>query len=254
LVLAEHVLGADPDRPGGWDGPYTHHNIWPEPFVTLGYLAAVTERIELMTGVLVLPQRQTALVAKQAAQLDVLSGGRFILGIGTGWNHVEYQALGEDFSSRGRRMDEQIALMRRLWSDDVVTFDGTWDRVELAGINPRPVGADIPVWMGGSAPRAIDRIGRAGDGWFPLFLSRGAITSGIERIRAVAAEAGRDPTTIGLQCVVAETGDHDRQVEVAQGLAALGATHVGLATQGSPLGTSVGAHIAAATRFAEALS
>ena len=184
MSMGEHVLGADPNRPGGWAGPYTHETEWQEPFPTFGYLAAVTERIELMTGILILPQRQTALVAKQAAQLDVLLGGRLVLGVGTGWNPVEYHALGQDFHTRGRRMEEQVGLLRQLWRDPVVTFEGRWDQVDQAGIKPLPPRRDIPIWMGGGDPRAVARAGRIGDGWFPLGLDRVRLEAGIEIMRA----------------------------------------------------------------------
>jgi len=252
LVFAEHVLGADPDRPGGWTGPYTHETEWQEPFVTFGYLAAVTQRIELMTGVLVLPQRQTALVAKQVAQLEVLSGGRIVLGVGTGWNTVEFDALGQDFRTRGRRMDEQIRLLRLLWREPVVTFQGEFDRVDRAGINPLPPRRNVPIWMGGSEARALDRIGRLGDGWFPIRLPRAAVAEGREHIRATAERAGRDAGAIGLQCVIAASGELDAQVAAAKRFEASGATHIGYATQDSGF-TSLQQHIDALRRFAEAM-
>jgi probable F420-dependent oxidoreductase len=252
LVLGEHVLGADPDRPGGWDGLYTHEDQWPEPLTTLSYLSALTDRIELMTGVLILPQRQTALVAKQAAQLDVISGGRLVLGVGTGWNAVEYEGLGQDFHTRGRRMEEQIRLLRLLWAEPVVSFEGEWDRVELAGINPLPMRRDIPIWVGGNAAKALDRAGRVADGWFPLGVDASSIQAGLERMRSAARDAGRDPDPLGLQCCVMETGDRDGQVEEAQRFDALGATYVGLITSRAEL-SSPQQHIDALTRFAEAV-
>ena len=251
LTMGEHVLGADPDRPGGWTGPYTHETAWSEPFPTFGYLAAVTERIEFMTGVLILPQRQTALVAKQAAHLDVLCGGRFVLGVGTGWNAVEYEALGQDFHTRGRRMDEQIRLLRMLWKDPVVTFDGRWDRVTQAGLNPLPPRRDIPIWMGGSDARAIARVGRLGDGWYPLVQDPQAIREGVELMRASAEEAGRDPDALGLQCSV-RGADPDARLTAAGVFEELGATHLGFSTGGLGL-TSPQQHIDALTGFAESM-
>jgi probable F420-dependent oxidoreductase len=233
LSMGEHVLGADPNRPGGWQGPYTHENEWPDPFPTFAYLASVTERLELQTGVLILPQRQTVLVAKQAAELDILSGGRFSLGIGTGWNAVEYEALGEDFHNRGRRMEEQIALMRALWRDASVSFEGRWHHVTKAGINPRPPSGVIPIVMGGSHERVIDRVGRIGDGWFPLRLEVDRIEQGVQRIRTIATDAGRDPDAIELQgSVMGGDGNVDGQVEFARRLEGAGATHVALFTAG----------------------
>ena len=252
LAMGEHVLGADPDRPGGWQGPYTYEQEWPEPFPTFGYLAAVTERIELMTGVLILPQRQTTLVAKQAAQLDVICGGRLVLGVGTGWNPVEYEALGQDFHTRGRRMDEQIRLLRLLWAEPLVSFEGRWDRVTKAGLNPLPPRRDIPVWMGGSDPRAIDRVGRLGDGWFPLGLPREQLTAGVTQMRAAAESAGRDPAALGLQCSVRGIAEPAAQIAAAQGLEQLGATHVALFTAKTGRST-LQDHIDAITQFAEAV-
>ena len=128
ILAFDHVLGANPDRPGGWKGPYTYRHVFHEPFVLFGFLAAVTRRVELVTGIVILPQRQTALVAKQAAAVDLLSGGRLRLGVAVGWNPVEFEALGEDFTTRGRRIEEQIEVMRRLWTRELVTFDGQWHR------------------------------------------------------------------------------------------------------------------------------
>jgi probable F420-dependent oxidoreductase len=250
LSMGEHVLGADPDRPGGWEGPYTHENEWPDPFPTFGYLASVTERIELMTGVLILPQRQTVLVAKQVAELDILSGGRFILGIGTGWNAVEYEALGKDFHNRGRRMEEQIALMRALWRDEIVSFEGRWHHVTKAGISPRPPSGEIPIWMGGSHERVIDRVGRLGDGWFPLRIDTDQVISGIGRIRAAAIEAGRDADAIGTQGSITAGGDTADQVDAAAKLEKAGATHAALFTAGAGFSTPQ-QHIDAITSFAE---
>src|SRR5436309_3256591 len=164
-VLAyDHVLGADPEVHKGWNGPYDVYTSFHEPFVLFGYLAAVTA-LELVTGIIILPQRQTALVAKQAAEVDVLAQGRFRMGIGLGWNKVEYDALGADFHTRGRRLDEQVALLRRLWTERSVTFEGTFDRVTGAGISPMPVQQPIPLWFGAASERAYERVGRLADGW-----------------------------------------------------------------------------------------
>lgn len=256
LTMGEHVLGADPDRPGGWTGPYTYEHAWLEPFPTFGYLAAVTERLELMTGILILPQRQTVLVAKQAAQLDVLLGGRLVLGVGTGWNPVEYDALGQDFHTRGRRMEEQIDLLRQLWRDPVVTFEGRWDRVDRAGINPLPPRRDIPIWMGGRDARAVARAGRLGQGWFPLGMPHADIQAGLETMRTAAEEAGRDPDALGLQCSVMATGDTAREVEVARSFEELGATHIGYFTSArfdADPGAGLQDHLDSLTAFAEAM-
>lgn len=153
VLIYDHVLGADPAVHTGWNGPYDVHTTFHEPFVVFGYLAAVTRRLELVTGVIILPQRQTALVAKQAAEVDLLSGGRLRLGVGVGWNAVEYEALGENFGDRGKRSAEQIDLLRRLWTEQTVTFNGRFHTVTGAGIAPLPVQRPIPVWVGAaSAP------------------------------------------------------------------------------------------------------
>ena len=165
LLIYDHVVGAAADR-FERQVPYTKDSMFHEPFVTLGYLAACTTTIELVTGVIILPQRQTVLVAKQAAEVDVLSGGRLRLGVGTGWNHVEFEALNENFHNRGKRQEEQVALMRALWADEIIDFEGNWHSVRQAGINPRPKGT-IPIWFGGRDDRLVTRAARIGDGWMP---------------------------------------------------------------------------------------
>ena len=166
LLAYDHVVGVDRSIHTSWNAPYDVHTTFHEPFVLFGYLAAVTE-LELVTGIIVLPQRQTALVAKQAAEVDVLTNGRFRLGVGAGWNAVEFDALGKDFTTRGRRMDEQIEMLRRLWIDQSVTFEGDDEHVTGAGISPRPIQRPIPIWLGATSPVAYRRIGRLADGWFP---------------------------------------------------------------------------------------
>ena len=225
FAAPDHVLGAHPERPGGWTSPYTHENAWHEPLVLFGYLAALTQRIQFMTGVLIMPQRATALVAKQAVEIDVLSGGRFVLGIGSGWNTVEYESLGRDFHNRGRRMEEQIALLRALWREPVVTFEGKYERVFKAGLNPLPSG-DIPIWLGGSSDAALDRIGRVGDGWYVLSADVAVVKAGMQRIHHAAGAAGRDADHIGLQTSVMLQGDLGAQAAQAEAWRAAGATHV----------------------------
>lgn len=201
LVLFDHVLGEDPgNRPPGRRG-IDFTDKFHEPFVLFGFLAAVTERIKLSTGILILPQRQTALVAKQAAEADVLSGGRLRLGVGAGWNRIEFEALGAEFGNRGRRMEEQVAVMRALWTEELVTFDGDWHSIDNAGLNPMPVQRPIPLWFGGQADVVLRRIGRLGDGWLISSGSLGPenVPSMIEQIHAAARGAGRDPTSIGIE-------------------------------------------------------
>ena len=256
------MLGADPAH-HTLTGPYTHESMFHEVFVLFGYLAALTERVQLMAGVLILPQRQTALVAKQAAEVDVLSGGRLILGVGIGWNQVEYAALGEDFHTRGRRVEEQVALLRRLWEEPLVTFEGHFDRVQHAGINPLPR-RRIPIWMGGWADPVLDRIGRMGDGWLigaarlvGVSDPRGAPNQAaallplLERIRGAAREAGRDPWAINFGAAVAVSDQTvDQQVERARAWREIGATHCSLNPMNA--GLSPRQHIDAIRAFAEA--
>src|ERR1700722_1246682 len=167
LIVYDHVVGADPAVHQGWDGVYDVRSSFHEPLVLFGFLAGVCS-LELVTGILILPQRQTALVAKQAAEVDVLTGGKLRLGVGLGWNPVEYEALGKDFSNRGRRLEEQVELLRRLWTEESVTFDGTYEQVTGAGLAPLPVQRPIPIWFGAAAPASFRRAGRMADGWIPL--------------------------------------------------------------------------------------
>ena len=249
-VLAyDHVLGASREARPGWRGPYDHNSPFHEPFVLFGYLAGVTSRIELVTGIIILPQRQTALVAKQAAAVDVLSGGRLRLGVGIGWNEVEYEALGENFRNRGRRVEEQVALMRALWTDEVVTFQGRWHKVTAAGINPLPVRRPIPLWMGGGAEPVIKRIARLADGWFPQFRPDDRGREILQRLHDYAREAGRDPADIGIEGRTSVGGGNpDDWATEVQAWRALGATHLGVNTMGAGL-QSPADHIDALRRF-----
>jgi probable F420-dependent oxidoreductase len=248
LLAYDHVLGADPDRPGGFRGPYTHETLFHEPLVLFGYLAAITQQLELVTGILILPQRQTALVAKQAAEVDVLSGGRLRLGVGVGWNAVEYDALGEDFHTRGRRVEEQIALLRALWADPVISFEGNHHSVSRAGIKPLPPGQSIPVWMGGMSEPVLDRIGRIADGWFPQYREPAQLIEGVAKIREVAETADRDPASIGIEPQLRLGSDVAADVELAHQWEQAGATSLSVNTMG--LGyDGVGQHIDAIQRF-----
>ncbi len=248
LAVFDHVLGADTQH---WDlpnAPYSYETLFHEPMVFFGYVAALTTRIELVTRILILPQRQTALVAKQAAAIDVLSGGRFRLGVGVGWNPAEYAALGEDFHTRGRRSEEQIALMRALWAEPLVDFDGKFDQVERAGINPLPLRRSIPVWLGGMSDPVIERVGRVADGWFPQYRDPAHLPAGIERVRAAAASAGRDPSAIGFEARVQVS--NAAAVEQARQFEAAGATHMAVNTMVAGF-ASLGGHIEALRRFAD---
>ena len=254
LLVFDHVLGADPSHHAPWDRPYSQHDMFHEPFVLFGYLAALTETIEMTTGVLILGQRQTALVAKQAAEVDVLTGGRLRLGIGVGWNHVEYEALGESFRNRGRRSEEQIELMRALWTQEVIDYKGRYHQVTHAGINPLPVQRPIPVWFGGGAPQVVKRIGRMGDGWFPQFQPDSAGAERIAEMRQYARDAGRDPMSIGIEGRLnTADGDPDSWNKGATTWEEVGATHLSINTMRAGL-KGPDQHIDAIRRFKEAVS
>ncbi len=233
LAAYDHVLGADTTGRPGWSGPYTVRSSFHEVFVLLGYLAACTSRLELATCVLILPQRQTALVAKQAAALDVLSGGRLRLGVGLGWNAVEYEALGENFRDRGRRFEEQISLLRRLWTEESVDFTGRWHRVDRAGLNPLPVQRPIPLWIGADVDVAIRRAARLADGWFSHLTPDDRGRAGMERFRAWSTEAGRDPATIGVEGRVQAHRGRQCWAADARAFTEMGMTHLEFNTMGA---------------------
>lgn len=233
ILAYDHVVGADPQVHTNWAGPYDVSTTFHEPFVMFGFLAALT-RAELVTGIIILPQRQTALVAKQAAEVDILCQGRFRLGIGAGWNKVEYTALGQSFDERGRRMSEQIPLLRSLWTQQTVNFDGQFDRVDGAGIAPMPVQRPIPIWIGGASPAAYRRMGRLADGWFPMVPPGKHLENALAVIDAAAIEAGRDPRSIGMEGqVVWQPDDHDKFVSHVQAWRAAGASHLSINTMNS---------------------
>jgi probable F420-dependent oxidoreductase len=252
IIPYDHVVGANPASRPGWNAPYTHKDMFHEPFVLFGYLAAVTKKIGLASGVVILPQRQTVLVAKQAAAVDVLSGGRLRLGIGIGWNPVEYEALGADFKNRGARSEEQIEVLRALWTKELVTFKGRWHTITDTGINPLPVQRPIPIWLGGGAEPVLRRVGRLGDGWFPLAEPGDKVRSMIERIRSYAKEAGRDPSAIGIEGRVSVAdGSREKWLQTISQWKELGATHVSVNTMKAGFSTP-SAHIDAIRRFREA--
>lgn len=213
IVAYDHVLGAEHAErdPKLW-GPYTEHDPFHEPLVTFGFLAGVTTTIEFETAVIILPQRQTALVAKQAAEVDVLSGGRLRLGVGTGWNHVEYQALGVDWAERGRIFDEQIELLRALWTKDVIDHTSPHHRVDRAGILPRPA-QSIPIWFGGFSKIAMRRAARVGDGF--TFASAGSKTiESVNQLREAVAAEGRDASAFPIELTVPYGLGPDKQTEL----------------------------------------
>jgi probable F420-dependent oxidoreductase len=252
LLAYDHVVGADPAVHQGWSGPYDVTTTFHEPMVLYGYLAAITS-LELVTGIIILPQRQTALVAKQAAEVDLLTGGRFRLGVGLGWNPVEYEALDKDFTNRGRRLGEQVELLRRLWTEPSVTFEGTYERVTAAGLAPLPVQRPIPVWFGGQSPRAYARIGQLADGWFPQMPPGPRLDEARALVEQAAADAGRDPSALGLEGRVSwGEGGAEELARHAGRWREAGATHLSVNTMRAGLG-GVDGHLAALAVAAEAL-
>ena len=252
IGIYDHVVGADPEVHKPWSGPYELKTTFHEPFVVFGFLAAVAD-VELVTEVIILPQRQTALVAKQAAEIDLLTKGRVRLGVGVGWNTVEYEALGKNFHDRGRRLDEQVAVMRRLWSEASVTHDGRYEKVTGAGIAPRPIQQPIPVWFGGRSPVAYKRAGRVGDGWFPMVPPGPQLDEAKAIVDGAAREAGRDPSAIGMEGRANwAPGGAETLVQQSQSWRAAGATHFAVNTMGAGFAT-VDDHLRALGVAAESL-
>src|SRR4051794_7807450 len=259
IEAPDHVLGANPvGRP---DADRTGAGLYQDPFVLFGYLAGVTPKLGFSTQVLILPQRQTTLVAKQAACLDVLCGGRFRLGIGVGWNEVEFVSLNEDFRNRGRRSEEQVELMQALWAEPHVNFKGRWHNIEDAGINPRPALGKVPLWYGGHAEATLRRVVRYGDGWMPLAYGPGdEARAAFDRLRRMAEEAGRDPATIGLDTRVSAAGNEEKWREDVRFWKGCGVTHLTLANYYESghlrriAGRTLSDHIDAMRRYWEAVA
>jgi probable F420-dependent oxidoreductase len=252
LLIYDHVLGADPSRPGGFRGAYDKDVAFHEPFTFFAFAAAVTSTIELVTTVLILPQRQTVLAAKQAAEVAVLSGNRLRLGIGTGWNAIEYQGLNESFTNRGRRQEEQVDLMRRLWSEDTFSYDGKYHTIDRAGINPRPTKL-VPLWFGGSGPVVLERTARLGDGWMPLGTPNDVSREAIETIRGHRDAAGLPMEGFGIQAQAQYAGGTpERWQSHAARWEALGATHLAIATHNAGP-TDVDGHLGRIAEYRDAV-
>ena len=236
LMAYDHVIGADTSVRPNWSGPYTVDSMFHEPLVVFGYLAGVAPRLELVTGVIILPQRQTVLAAKQAAEVDVVTAGKFRFGVGIGWNEVEYEALGMDFRTRGRRFEEQIELMRLLWTQKVVTFEGKYHCVTAAGLNPLPIQRPIPVWIGASAAPAIRRAAHLGDGYFPQRPLDGSWAATFDKIDQWLGEVGRDRSSFGIEARIntAKTSP-DQWKREADEWRARGATHLTVNTMNDGL-------------------
>lgn len=257
----DHVLGVNAANRSGWEGD-TNADLFHDPFVLFGYLSGVTERIGFSTGVLILPQRQTALVAKQAASVDLLSHGRLRLGVGLGWNPVEYQALGENFHDRGIRSEEQVQVLLELWSQEHSTFSGRWHTIDDAGINPRPASGSVPLWFGGDHDLTLQRVARWGDGWIPNTYEPGqAALDRFAQLRALVAAAGRDPGELGIEVWTSMgNGDESTWRAEAEFWKRAGATHLLLTTGFTWMhhlriaGRTADDHLAALARYRDAVS
>ena len=236
ILAFDHVIRANAESRPGWSGAYRHTDSFYEPLVLFGHIAATTEKIELVTGIIILPQRQTVLAAKQAATVSLLSGGRLRLGIGIGWNPVEYEALDQDFSTRGKRSEEQIDLLRSLWQNELITYEGKSHKVTDAGINPLPPGGSIPIWFGGTADIVLKRVARLGDGWMPVGKPDDSRQLMIEKLTGYLREEGRNIGDIGIESWVTlkDLSDSDVQNEI-DGWRNLGATHLSVNTMNGGL-------------------
>jgi probable F420-dependent oxidoreductase len=251
ILAYDHVLGANPDRPGGWKGAYTFRDPFQEPFVLFSYMAALTSKIGFTTGILILPQRQTTLVAKQAATLDNLCQGRFRMGVGIGWNEVEYEALNENTHNRGRRIEEQVMLLRQFWTQPLVTFHGRWHNVSDAGLNPLPVQRPIPIWFGGQVEDVLKRTARMGDGWMPNSRDPAVSAPLLEKLDQFLEEAGRQRSDVGIEARIPYgDGNLDALNALFEKWRELGATHAALNTMGSGFNKPED-HLRAIRTFAE---
>lgn len=254
ILAYDHVVGADPSVHKGWKGPYDIDSTFHEPLVLFGYLAAITT-LDLVAGVIIAPQRQTVLLAKQAAQVDLLTQGRLRLGVGLGWNPVEYEALGKDFTTRGRRIEEQVELLRRLWTQRSVTFHGEYETVNGAGIAPLPVQRPIPIWFGCQSTPAYRRAGRLADGWFPQMQPGPELDEAAKTVRSAARAAGRDPSSLGMHGRTRLSQGIEAAAEAVRLWREAGATHLSVDTMrlvpDGPVG--VDRHIAALAELADAI-
>jgi len=225
IEVPDHVVGATARE--GWTSLYDETNAFHETFVTLGFLAAVTDRIKLSSGILISPQRQTALIAKQAAEVDVLCGGRLRLGIGVGWNHVEYEVLGMDWKTRGARQAEQVEVLRHLWCEDLVSFKGRFHDLREVNILPRPVQRPIPIWFGGASDAVVARAAKLGDGWMPIAAPDAEMEQKLGSLREQLKSHGRDPSKFGLEgWLRMREDDPQRWGAAAEGWRKLGADMV----------------------------
>ena len=253
LLIYDHVLGADRDRPGGFEGPYDKDVAFHEPFTTFAFIAAVTKNLDMITTVMILPQRQTVLVAKQAAELAILSNNRFKLGIGVGWNAVEYTGLNENFKNRGKRQEEQVELMRLLWESEVLEYKGDYHHIDKASINPRP-SKSVPIWFGGGAPQLIERCADLGDGWIPLMGPNEAARKTLAAIKEKRKSKGLDWDNFGVQAQAQYAGgDAERWNKHAEKWRNLGASHLAIATHNAEP-TNVEGHLGRIKEYLNAVT
>ena len=253
LLIYDHVLGADRDRPGGFEGPYDKDVAFHEPFTTFAFIAAVTKKLDMITTVMILPQRQTVLVAKQAAELAILSNNRFKLGIGVGWNTVEYTGLNENFKNRGKRQEEQVELMRLLWESEVLEYKGDYHHIDKASINPRP-SKSVPIWFGGGAPQLIERCADLGDGWIPLMGPNEAARKTLAAIKEKRESKGLYWDNFGVQAQAQYAGgDAERWNKHAEKWRNLGASHLAIATHNAEP-TNVEGHLGRIKEYLNAVT
>ncbi len=253
LLIYDHVLGADRDRPGGFEGPYDKDVAFHEPFTTFAFIAAVTKKLDMITTVMILPQRQTVLVAKQAAELAILSNNRFKLGIGVGWNAVEYTGLNENFKNRGKRQEEQVELMRLLWESEVLEYKGDYHHIDKASINPRP-SKSVPIWFGGGAPQLIERCADLGEGWIPLMGPNEAARKTLAAIKEKRESKGLDWDNFGVQAQAQYAGgDAERWNKHAEKWRNLGASHLAIATHNAEP-TNVEGHLGRIKEYLNAVT
>jgi probable F420-dependent oxidoreductase len=237
LVLSDHVVGADPADHPGVERVHAITSINHEPMSFFGFLAGAAPRLGLLPSVVILPQRQTVLAAKQAAEIDVLTGGRFRFGVGIGWNPLEFTALGvgEQFRSRARRFEEQIEVMRRLWTEQLVSFEGRYHHLPRVGINPLPVQRPIPIWIGAGSAAAVERATRVADGYLPLRPLDGGWEATIERVHGWLRAAGREPSTFGIEGRLEAGSGRESESEWSTSVEMwrrFGASHLSVGTNG----------------------
>jgi probable F420-dependent oxidoreductase len=254
ILAYSHVLGANPDREGGWKGPYTHQDPFQEPMVLFSYMAGLTQTIEFVTGIIILPQRQTALFAKQAATLDVLCSGRLRLGVALGWNEVEYIALNQDFHRRAARFEEQVQLLRLLWTRPLVTFEGQWHHIPDAGLNPLPVQQPIPLWFGGHADPVLRRVAKMADGWLPNYRTAADAAEALVTLKRYLEDEGRTLADLGMEPRLRYgEGNQEEWRDIARGWQEAGATHLTVNTLGAGF-TTAREHLQGLETFARSLA